>query len=498
MKRVTTLIALAALYAAAFIVTGVSGQHSSEEKFRRADPAKRVADQYIVVLRSDTNPDFEATRLSRDYSGDTSFGYIYRSALKGFSVRMSEAQAIKLAADSSVAFVEEDSELSLAATQANAPWGLDRIDQRDRPLNGTYNYFATGTGVKAYIIDSGIRATHNEYSGRVISGFTAINDGRGTDDCLGHGSHVAGIVGGSTYGVAKNVSLVAVRVFDCAGSGTTSAIVAGIDWVTSDHQPGQSAVANLSLSGGATPALDTAVDNSINDGVTYSVAAGNANTDACGQSPGRVANAITVGSTDTDDSRAPTSNFGPCVDVFAPGVNITSAWNSSDSATSVVSGTSMATAHTTGVAALFLEMNPGASPASVGAAIRNSATTNHVTNAGTGSPNLLLYSLLAGAAPTPTPTSGYTLTASPNTINPGQPITVTWTAPNVDHTNDWIALYTVGNPDTSWISWQYTGGLSSGSVTFTAPTQAGQYEFRYFTHNSYTKVATSNPVTVTQ
>ena len=406
MKKALSLFALLVVSIAVVVLTTVHGQNpnSNSAKFRRTRADKRIANQYIVVLKDDVaDVDAEAVRLSRDFAGDRNGGHTYKHALKGFSVRMSEERAVKLADDPRVAFVEEDGVATVAATQTNAPWGLDRIDQRNRPLNGTYTYNYTGTGVKIYIIDTGIRATHTDFGGRVISGFTSVDDGNGTNDMSGHGTHVAGTAGGSHWGVAKNATLVPVRVLDATGNGSTAGIIAGVEFVTADHQPGQPAVANMSLTLHAgSGALDNAVTRSILDGVTYVIAAGNhnSNTAPCNFSPSRVQGALVLGATTNTDSRDTTySNFGTCVDLFAPGTNIQSAWHTSDVDSNVISGTSMASPHAAGVAALVLEANPGASPSTVNALIISNATPNVVSNVGSGSNNKLLYSLIAPATP---------------------------------------------------------------------------------------------------
>lgn len=324
---------------------------------------------------------------------------------------MNEAQAAALSRDPRVKYVEEDGIMSIDTTQTNATWGIDRIDQRDLPLSGTYNFEADGSGVNVYIIDTGIRATHVDFGGRVSGGFTAVNDNRGTDDCNGHGTHVAGTAGSATYGVAKNVQLIPVRVLNCQGSGTTSGVISGVDWVTANHI--SPSVANMSLGGGASASLDSAVTNSINSGVVYAVAAGNSNTDACTQSPARAAAAITVGSTTVTDARSSFSNFGTCVDVFAPGSSITSLWKTSDTATNTISGTSMASPHVAGVAALVLQGNPGASPATVANAIKTNATSGKISSVGTGSPNLLLFmGFTGGGGGNQSPTPSFTFSCT--------------------------------------------------------------------------------------
>jgi serine protease len=313
----------------------------------------------------------------------------YSQALQGMSVRADDKAIKKLLKDQRVAFVEEDGYVQLSATQSNATWGLDRSDQRDRPLNGTYIYNYTASNVRAYVIDSGINASHSDFGGRVLAGATAINDGRGAGDCNGHGTHVAGTIGGATWGIAKAVRLVPVRVFGCTGGSANSTIISGIDWVrTNAVKP---AVANMSLGGGASSATDTATNNLINSGVTVVVAAGNDNANACNYSPARVANAITVGSTTSTDARSSFSNFGSCVNIFAPGSSIRSAWYTSNTATNTISGTSMASPHVAGAAALYLAQYPSASPATVRSAIYNKASTNKLSGIGSGSPNRLLY-----------------------------------------------------------------------------------------------------------
>jgi subtilisin family serine protease len=361
-----------------------------------------IPGRYIVVMNKGAS---SAASSAASAQAEDSGGRVharYSKAIKGFAATLSDRAVDRLRANRNVAFIEADRVVSLAGDQANPTWGLDRIDQRNLPLNNNYHYDFTGAGVKAYIIDTGIRFSHNQFGGRAISGFDSV-DGGSADDCNGHGTHVAGTVGGTTYGVAKSVQLVAVRVLNCQGSGSTSGVVAGIDWVTGNHAAGQPAVANMSLGGGASSALDNAVSNSIADGVTYAVAAGNSNANACNYSPARVANAVTVGSTTNTDARSSFSNWGSCLDIFAPGSNITSAWHTSNTATNTISGTSMATPHVAGVAALYLQGNPSAPPATVRDAIVNTATTGVVTNPGTGSPNRLVYSLLNGGSPPPPP-----------------------------------------------------------------------------------------------
>ncbi len=392
-----------------------------------AESGAGVPNRYIVVLRSDrvfsaSAVNAKAAQAEKQLGATVHF--VYSAALNGYAATLSEAALQFLRADADVAFIEQDQVYRVVDTQNNPTWGLDRIDQRNLPLDAQYTYAMTGLNVHAYIIDTGIRSSHVEFSGRVGAGYDVI-DGGAPDDCNGHGTHVAGTIGGTTYGIAKQVTLHGVRVLDCGGSGYTTGVVAGIDWVTANHI--KPAVANMSLGGGASASLDTALANSVAAGVVHVVAAGNENADACLGSPAREPQAITVGAVSNSDQRASFSNYGTCLDIFAPGVDILSAWYTSDSATGTASGTSMASPHAAGVVALFLQGAPTASPSDVVNSMINAATANLVGNPGTGSPNRLLYATL-GAPPTATPT----VTGTPPTATP----TFTPTSTPVPPAND--------------------------------------------------------------
>jgi subtilisin family serine protease len=364
-----------------------------------------IPDQYIVVFNEELVASASVSALAAELAGQYGGALLqtYDVALNGFAVNFpagNSAEAVNgLRQDVRIAEVEQDSyvviteEDALNVVQSNAPWGLDRINQRALPLNAQFSYNRTGAGVRVYIIDTGIRIAHAQFQGRASNGYDAVDGQLPAADCNGHGTHVAGTVGGQTYGVAKGVRLFAVRVLNCNGSGSTSGVMAGINWVTGQRRnnPTIPAVANMSLGGGASSALDTAVRNSINAGVVYAVAAGNANANACNASPARVATALTVGATASSDARASFSNHGSCLDLFAPGVSIISTWHTSNTATRTLSGTSMATPHVAGVAALYLQGNPNASPAAVATALINLSTKNVVSSPGSNSPNRLLY-----------------------------------------------------------------------------------------------------------
>ncbi|MDA1360498.1 S8 family serine peptidase [Glycomyces luteolus] len=377
-------IGVAAFTALAFTATAAEAK-PAQGQIVGEDAAGAIAGEYIVVLEDDKSvssalKSIEGEELVETYSG-----------IDSFLMESSESEAKELAAEDGVAFVEQNAVVSIDATQSPATWGIDRIDQRNRPLSGSYTYNYTGRGVHAYIVDTGINATHTEFTGSIGNGYDFVSNDSTPQDGNGHGTHVAGTIGGTIYGVAKDVTLHGVRVLNNSGSGTTAGVINGINWVrTNAIKP---AVANMSLGGGYSAALNNAVAAAVSSGVSFAVAAGNENQNACNVSPASTPSAITVGATTSTDARASYSNYGSCLDVFAPGSSITSAWRTSNTSTNTISGTSMATPHVAGAIALYLQANPSASTSAVASWVTGNATTGLVTGAGTGSPNRLLYTL---------------------------------------------------------------------------------------------------------
>ncbi|WP_189046535.1 S8 family peptidase [Micromonospora sonchi] len=443
---------------------------------RSAGGATAVEGSYIVVFKdSEVNRSAigsSVDRLLHRHGGATA--RTYSAAVRGAELRVSAKAAARIAADPAVAYVEQNHTVSIVATQPNPPsWGLDRIDQRNLPLNSSYTYPNTAANVTSYIIDTGIRITHSDLGGRATWGTNTVDSNN--TDCNGHGTHVAGTVGGSAYGVAKGTRLVAVKVLNCSGSGTNAGVIAGIDWVTANAV--KPAVANMSLGGGASAVVDNAVVNSINSGVTYAVAAGNGNLlgqrqNACNYSPARAEPAITVGATQNNDAAGSFSNFGTCVDILAPGVNITSAWYTNDTATNTISGTSMASPHVAGVAALVLSAHPSWTPLQVRNHLVDNATPNVVTNVGTGTPNRLLH-VVNGDAPPPTNDFSVSVSPTSGSTAPGGPVTTSVATATTNGSAQPVSLSASGLPSGATASFSPATVTSGGSSTLTISTTAG-------------------------
>ena len=444
-----------------------------------------IPGRYIVTVTAGSEP----TALAAA-NGATPFA-VFTHAINGFAAELSATQVARLAKLRTVVRIEPDRVVGIDTTQSSPPWGLDRIDQRLLPLDSQYNYTLTGTGVTAYIIDTGILSTHTQFTGRMGTGVDEV--GGGTSDCHGHGTHVAGTVGGSTYGVAKGVTLVPVRVLSCSGSGSTAGVVAGIDWVVADHAAGTPAVANMSLGGGASATLDDAVQRGITDGVVFAVAAGNSTTDACTASPARAPAAITVGATDSTDARAYYSNYGTCVDIFAPGSGILSSWWTSTTATNTISGTSMATPHVAGAAALLLAADPTATPATIRTRLIANATASVISDAGTGSPNLLLASRALASPPVTLPGAPSRLAAVAGNAR----VTLSFDLPT-DAGGSVITDYVI-QQSLSGGAWTTVNDGVSGTTgaTITGLTNGTSYAFQVAAVNSAGQGSFAGPISAT-
>jgi subtilisin family serine protease len=443
MKRPVRSFATVAFVVTAMIASSVGADGASGKSTEAGD----VKSSYIVRFVGSVEPRVPATALRRT---GLRIAKVFNNVFAGAVVEGTVQQIEALRRDPRVASVEPDSIVRISTTQDDATWGLDRIDQRSLPLSSTFSYTSGPATVTAYVVDTGILDTHSEFTGRVSPGHSLVPDGRGTTDCNGHGTHVASTIGGTEFGVAKTVNLVPVRVLDCRGAGSWSRVIAGLDWIAAHHEAGSPAVVNMSLAGFTSSSLDKAVQTLIADGITVVVAAGNNDSSACTTSPARVGAAITVAAADSTDTRASFSNYGSCVDIFAPGVAITAAW--SNGGTKTISGTSMASPHVAGAAALILSAFPSSTPAQVTSWLLGTATSGVVRKPGARTPNLLLYVDTNVSEP-------------PEISAPDEPSNVIARAGRRSATVSWSRASDGGSPVVSHVVTAFSSGRRIASVT---------------------------------
>lgn len=475
-------------------------------KFRAVQADRAINNQYIVVLNNDlvAQQVLEmsgyaplnaaasmnqrrsvvanmATEMSNMYGAKVK--QRYHAVMSGFVANMNPKQMRALMADDRVDYVEQDQMMHATATQNNPTWGLDRIDEADLPMDGLYVDDVDGTGVNAYVIDTGVMISHSDFNGRAQNGWDFVDNDSVANDCNGHGTHVAGTIGSSTYGVAKNSTITAVRVLDCQGSGTNSGVIAGVDWVAQNAS--LPAVANMSLGGGSSTALDNSVQGAIDAGVVFAVAAGNSDSDACVGSPNRVADALTVASSTSTDARSSFSSWGSCIDLFAPGSSITSTWN--NGSTNTISGTSMASPHVAGVAVLYLQSNPSATPSAVNSAVVANAVSGKISDTA-GSPNLLLQSRFGGTPPPPPPPPG------DNVLEKGVSVT------GLSDSTGGETNYTIDIPSgASDLNFDISGGSGDADlyVKFGSAPTTSSYDCRPFRNGNSENCNFANPGTGT-